>query len=235
MKKKPLSRNAYFSAAVIIFIYMLAMIFKGYLFQIFPATEEGPLEEVSRIGIPPLLLSSFLMLILSFAILYPVLVICKYHYTTSPIAAIIIFLGIFFSSLTEIILEARYLFRMVLVLGPMLRNTDGPHLREDVMREVDNFLNLRRNLNFPVTVAQIISSIMLVVTFSRQLKINLLIRLAFGINAVYMIIHLGCLFMSLYEPINYNSTLHLPIALFIYGLVLVWFIRMPYLTRSGGD
>jgi 4-hydroxybenzoate polyprenyltransferase len=85
-----------------------------------------------------------------------------------------------------------------------------------------------RRLNFPVTGLQIISSIMLAVTFSRQLKINTLIRLAFGINAVYMIIHLGCLFISLYEPINYSSTLHLPIALFIYGLILVWFIRMPY-------
>jgi len=120
---------------------------------------------------------------------------------------------------------------MVLKIPSRVLTMDGPHVKEHAVSELNNFCSLRRNLNLPVTVLQMIGSTMLAVTFSRQLKINALVRLAFGINVVYMLVHLGCIFRSFYEAIDYNCTLHLPVELFIYGLLLVWFMRMPHWTK----
>lgn len=229
MEKRPLSRTAYFTAASILFIYILALLFKGYVFWIYQISGDSPLNVVFEGSMPQHQLSAYLMLVLSFAILYPLLVICMHHYATSPVTAIAVFLGLFFSSSIEICLQAIYLFRMTIELPSEMMTMNGPHMEEDAVRELYKFLSIRRYLNFPVTFSLIISSIMLAFTFSRQLRINFLINLAFGMNACYMGIHLWCLFSRLDAIEDYNRTLYLPVEVFIYSLVLVWLIRIPFL------
>ncbi|NLR81031.1 hypothetical protein [Chitinophaga eiseniae] len=232
MRTGSLSRTAYLTGACIVLVYMLAISFKSYVFYVDPPVDTTLRAALFKGSCPLYLASSAVMLIASFVILYPFIVICVHNFPASPTASVAALLGMFFFFGVKICLLAISLFRMQMILPDLMMEMNGPGVQEGILGEYYQFLKMHRYLDFPVTVAGMVSSILLLRTFSSQYQLNRLIKLAFGVNLLYLAIHFGCLLLSLTALQDYNRTLCLPVELLIYGLIFLWLISAPTIFIS---
>ncbi|NLU91862.1 hypothetical protein [Chitinophaga sp. Ak27] len=234
MRTTSLSRTAYLTAACMVLIYMLAISFKSYVFYVDPPVDTTLRTAMFKGGWPLYLASSAVMLVGSFVILYPFVVICVHNFPVSPTASVTALLGIFFFFGVKICLLAISLFRIQRILPDLMMEMNGPGVQEGILGEYYQFLKLYRYLDFPVTAAGMVSSFLLLRTFSSQYPLNRLIKLALGINLLYLSVHFADLLLSLSALQDYNRTLCLPVELLIYGLIFIWLMSAPtvFISRS---
>lgn len=95
MKESIPSRSSFLIAVYIVFIYILALLLKGYAFSEHPAEENSISSILFSASSLLCLFSTILTLLCSIAILYSFLVITMYCYDASPVSAIAAFLGVF--------------------------------------------------------------------------------------------------------------------------------------------
>ncbi|SEW52275.1 hypothetical protein SAMN04488122_4749 [Chitinophaga arvensicola] len=230
----PLSRTAYLVSAWITFFYLLTLVFKIVVFLVYPVGEESRQHFLFQGGYPAYQLATCLTLIFLIAMLYPLLVICMYNYPISPIASIAAFLALFLAFSVQLGLQSVYLLRMQIELPNVMSTMDGPHVQENVLLELYQFLQLQRYLSLPVALLQMVAGIILAITLSSEPAINFLVKTAFGILVFHQVIYLTALHRSLHWVEYPSKVPYLFFEAIVCVLLLIWFIYGVFKTKETG-
>jgi hypothetical protein len=225
-----LSKKAYRIAAIIVSAYILVLAFKLYISISYPRIDDTLHAELFYGYFELNRISSYATLICMFAMLYPFLVICTHIFYASPTASIIAFLGVFFCFTVEVCLLTVNAIQMQTEIPATLMITNGPNVMGNNLNTFYEFRELQRYLDFPVTFAKIAFSIIIVFSINIKPNINYIIKAAFGINACYFFVHFCCLLRRLQEYEDHNRTLSPSVELIIFGLILIWLVRAPFVS-----
>lgn len=148
MKVASLSRTAYITNAWIVLIYMLAILFKRFVDYVDPPVDTTLHAMLFMGGWPLHLASSTVMLIGSFVILYPFIVVCVHNFPASSTASVAALPGMFFFFGVRIRLLAISLFRMQMILPDLMMEMNGPGVQGSILGEYYQFLKMHQYLDF---------------------------------------------------------------------------------------
>ncbi|SEW45988.1 hypothetical protein SAMN05428988_6201 [Chitinophaga sp. YR573] len=224
MKITPLPPITYVISACILSVCEMVQIFEWYVYEEFAPLNNTLEADLSLSGHPFYHLSSFLMLLSFFALLYPFVVICIHNFTASPVASMMAFLGLFIFCLFQIYLLSIQVFYMQMGLSWFLIQTNGPGVHEHGVVEHLRYQELRMSLYFPLIFSQLIASVILAFTIKVKAKTDMLLKYAFGINALYLAWYLIKMYRSLFYFGDFYSGIYSPVTIIVYFLLLVWFI-----------
>jgi hypothetical protein len=224
MKITPLPQMPYFTSACILVVCVMIQVFEWFVYAAFAPLNSTLEADLSLSAHPFYHLSSFLMLLSFFALLYPFVVICIHNFTVSPVASVMAFLGFFIFCLFQIYLLSIQVFHMQMGLSWFLNQANGPGVNEHGVAERLRYQELRMSLYFPLIFSQLMASVLLAFTIKMKAKTDMLLKYAFGINALYLAWYLIKMYRSLFYFGNFYSGIYSPFTIIVYFLLLVWFI-----------
>jgi len=103
-------------------------------------------------------------------------------------------------------------------------NTQSQLEKYAVLERFSTFKSIQISLYFPLLLSQAISSIIIFINFPAVPRINLLIKIAFGLNAFRLIGRIASMHFNLSWFDSLNGDLYLPMIIIIYGLLTYWFL-----------
>jgi hypothetical protein len=224
MKIAPPSPITYFISACILSFCEIVQIFEWYVYEAFPPLNNTLKADLSLSGHEFYHLSSFLMLLSFFALLYPFVVICIHNFTVSPTASMMAFLGLFIFCLFQIYLLSIQVFYIQMGLAWFLMQTNGPGVYEHGVAEHLRYQELRTSLYFPLIFSQLIASVILALTIKVKANRDMLLKYAFGINALYLVWYLIKIYRSLFYFGDFYNGIYSPVTIIVYFLLLIWFV-----------
>lgn len=224
MKSTPLPPITYFTSACILSACEMIQVFEWYVYKAFAPLNNTLETDLSLSAHPFYHLSSFLMLLSFFALLYPFVVICIHNFTASPVASVMAFLGLFIFCLLQIYLLSIQVFHIQMGLSWFLMQSNGPGVTEHVAAEYSRYRELRMSLYFPLIFSQLIASVILAFTIKVRANRDMLLKYAFGINALYLSWYLIKMYRRLFYAGDFYSGIYSPVTIIVYFLLLVWFI-----------
>ena len=168
---------------------------------------------------------SALLLFSFFFVIYVYSVIVFHQFKRSALLFTIAFIGLLIFCFLEIGIRSIELFYIQLQLPIEFANADNEEIKDLILNKYVAFQSVQRALYFPLLFSQAISSVIIACIFSAPPKINYLIKIAFGINAIRLAARLGGMFLNVEWLNNISSTFYLPLVLTIFGLLIFWFIK----------
>lgn len=82
----------------------------------------------------------------------------------------------------------------------------------------------RMSSYFPLIFSQLIASVILAFTIKVRANRDMLLKYAFGINALYLSWYLIKMYRRLFYAGDFYSGIYSPVTIIVYFLLLVWFI-----------
>lgn len=224
MKIAPASPITYVISACILAFCEIVQIFEWYVYEAYPRYDNFFKTDLSLSGHGFYHLSSFLMLLSFFVLLYPFVVICINDFTVSPIASRLALLGMFIFCLIQIYLLSIQVFYIQMKLASFLMTTNGPGVYEYGVAKRLRYTKLRSGLYFPMIFSQLIASVILFFIIKVKANRDMLLKYAFGINALYLVWYLIKMSVSLFYSDNFYNGIYSPVTIIVYFLLLIWFI-----------
>lgn len=210
-------------AAVILFFYLLVQGFQFYIFATSPSAET-PAERLIREATDIHLWRSFLLLISFFLMIHVFLVICSYNLNYNFTLTACAFIGLFSFCFLEILIRSVELFYIQHSLPGAFVSKGSD--KENILMQYTLFQSVQYALYFPLMLTQAIGSTILAFKFSNRRKINILINIAFGINAIRLGIRLLGMYLEIDLLNRWSFNIYLPAIITIFGLMIAWLLRV---------
>jgi hypothetical protein len=216
------TRSHRIGAAGVALAYIAIQSFQEFAFSRMPAAQD-PVQSLLQ-GPSPLNVSRAALMLLSFfGLAYLFLVVCVIASRRKPMAAVAAFLGFFVFCLLEVQLRSVELFYVYLELPARYQAAASAAERARVLDLQSTFQAVQHALYFPLGLSWLLGSILLCVSLGGG-RLDGLARLAFGLNALRLLLRMldvyliGPRFDALY------SALYLPLVYLTFGPLVAWLL-----------
>jgi hypothetical protein len=218
-----MSKRARLVAAAVAYAYILIQSFQSYVIWIVPPTN-SPAEAFLQGSLTINLWRSTLLLLSFWGLLYLFLVLSLENLKHNYAATVFAFLGFFIFCLLEMCLRSVELFYVQVQLPAVYGQTVSLDEQKPILDFVARFESVQGALYFPLMLSQAIGSALLAATFSREKRLNYLIILALGVNALRLFARIGGMFLHVSWLDAVSSQLYLPFVYVIFGLIGIWLL-----------
>lgn len=222
-------RNTRVVAAIFCIAYILIQSFQQYVFSLMPG-KTSMTEELLLGSMNIHLWRSFLLLISFFLLVFVFNAVVLYCYNKFKFFSIIALIGFLIFCCLEIGLRSVELFYVQIELPRNYSNAATSTIKLTVIDNYNVFRSVQAALYFPLMLSQAVSSLLVAIIFPVRSKINLMIKVAFILNAVRLAGRLLGMYAGIHWLDNLSGTLYLPFVIIIYGLMAGWFLfaKDPY-------
>jgi hypothetical protein len=211
-------------AAGLVIAYILIQCFQEYVFRTIPPPTNVA-EELFQGAMPLHRWRSILLLLSFFGLMYAFFVISLHNFKRNAMLSLIAFVGFFIFCSLEIGIRSVEFFYTQIQLPELLLQAKEDALKNSIIDKYSVFQSIQMSLYFPLMIAQGIASVILLGAFSDKSKINLLIKIAFGLNAFRLATRLFAMTFHVNWFDSFGGDLYLPFVIAIYGLIAIWLLK----------